>query len=84
MRITEEYRAKAELVAELEAVKREAARLRQRLMSNPKSAEADQERSVDAARMADVRAATGTARSDRAHHMREIRRIYNHVEDDLA
>lgn len=83
MRLAEDHRAKSELTPELEAVERKAARLRQRLMSNPTSVEAVQATSSDASRMADVRAATGTSRSDLAHVMREMRRISNHVEDDL-
>lgn len=43
-----------------------------------------QARSADATRMQDVRAVTGTARSELAHLMRGMPRISNRVLEDLV
>lgn len=70
VRLAEGYRAKAELEAEVEAVERKVVLFRQRFTSNPASAEEVLEWPAGAARMADLRLATGAAMSDLAHLMR--------------
>lgn len=79
-------------MAKLEDVKRDDARLRQRLTSNStspdavqvRSAKAVQARSVDAARMVYVWAATGTARSNLVFLVGEMRHISNSIADDFV
>lgn len=62
VRLAEEHRAKAVGAGELEATRREAALLHQRLMYKPISAEAVKARTADVPWMVDVGAVTGSVR----------------------